>query len=305
MHEGNYQPMSEKNSQRQHIASLPQPQGTFALNYQNHSPDEKNNLKNAYDIIYDQAKSIQFLQEEIVMFQKQLETTTQKLIVEEEKNRNCTCSKNSGERLKVSTGTNTSHELINNQQHADNNSNKSFKRNSSENGNLIQRPKSEEDFRFENFLNENSINFPKQFLDIESKNFDSHIKEESYHPNQNNFYNSSSQNISNINLVEKNLKLMQNMNIFNNNRETSILTNRKSANKWNIVPNSLSEKNVTENYANSTTLNHYTDITDNSLDPPSQMFFLRVPSMLCKTNSSVLCEDREISRKKVKLPNFR
>ena len=49
-------------------------------------------------------------------------------------------------------------------------------KNKREDNDNLRKSKTEEDYRYDNFLNENSINFPKQLLELcnDSKQYDSH-----------------------------------------------------------------------------------------------------------------------------------
>jgi len=165
-----------------------------------------NNLRNAYTIIYDQANSIQILQEKVTKLQTELENVASKLKNQsEEKSLNSSCGNRQSNERKIaviSTATNTSLDLIQNymDNSAFNYSNKSITNiiaaannhlnSKEENSSTTNKVKSEEDYRYDVLLNDNSINFPKQFLDIDSKQYDSH-REDTHNTHNNNNNNSN------------------------------------------------------------------------------------------------------------------
>jgi hypothetical protein len=206
-------------------------------------------MKNAFDIIFDQAKSIQLLQEKVTSLQNELEKVVIKLKSQnDDRSLTCSCSgKRSVDKPNmISTGMNTS--LDHNQpdnQIGDN----SIK---SKNSNKFD--ENEKYDRFDHFLNENSINFPKQFLDIDSKHFDSREDNTAF-------------NIKNS--IQKN----ENMSLYspiNNNCEKNIFS------KINHI-------NLPKDQTNF-------DITSTSVDPSSFRYVLKVPS-ICKNNGSILHDD--------------
>ena len=249
------------------------------------SHGHESNIQNAYDIIYDQAKSIQFLQEQIVKLQKELSFVVDKLKTQDDKERNsmvCSCGgKTSVEKQNViSTGTNTSIEIQNfnngfNNLHYENNnrSNSNSLKSNNNNLNNASRPsiknfneienttnilatnniptltayKSEDDYRYENFLNENSINFPKQFLDLDTKHYDSLIKEENLNSNQNNNntrinLNSDCSSNAFTSLIDRNYKLMKNINNSNEIGDNFNMNNKMDNEIRNV------NSNIRENY---------------------------------------------------------
>ena len=84
--------------------------------------------------------------------------------------------------------------------------------------------KYEEDYRYDNLLNDNSINFPKQFLDIDSKQYDSHREDtqnnnthlNSHHKEPSNFKESSN---------TKNSKYLENNSFKNLNKNPNLNQN--------------------------------------------------------------------------------
>jgi hypothetical protein len=105
------------------------------------------------------------------------------------KSSNCSCGKKSGDKKLVSAGTNTSleHGNVTAEKSASNKNNSSSHQimNINQNNSLLNslnnhknKQEEEDDHRYDAFLNENSINFPRQFLDMENKESES-IYEES------------------------------------------------------------------------------------------------------------------------------
>ena len=126
--------------------------------------------------------------------------------------------------------------------------------------------KYEEDYRYDNLLNDNSINFPKQFLDIDSKQYDSHREDtqnnnthlNSHHKEPSNFKESS--NTKNSKYIEnnsfknlnKNPNLNQNLvlnNMQNNNQKKNTSNYSIGNNNGNLtnVANSMNDLNNQEN----------------------------------------------------------
>jgi len=106
------------------------------------------------------------------------------------KSSNCSCGKKSGDKKLISIGTNTSSENINftAEKSASNKNDASTQNvmNINQNNSLLNslnnhknKQEEEDDRRYEAFLNENSLNFPKQFLDLENKENDSNFEENS------------------------------------------------------------------------------------------------------------------------------
>ena len=106
------------------------------------------------------------------------------------KSSTCSCGKKSGDKKLISTGTNTSLDNINYnaEKSASNKNNSSHHQimNINQNNSLLNslnnhknKQEEEDDKRYEAFLNENSINFPKQFLDLENKESESLYEENS------------------------------------------------------------------------------------------------------------------------------
>lgn len=298
----------------------------------NQSHHKINTIENAYEIIYDQAKSIQTLQDKILNLQSELDLVLSKLKNHEDKDKsstNCSCGRRSNNNVNnfVSTGTNTSldlhnnncnksnsHSLSNNNQNASKRSIKAQENTSrSHHSQTKQNIKSEEDYRYDNFLNENSINFPKQFLDSDFKQ----EKEELTNYN----INTTNTNMSHFNIIEKNYKLMQkNENIFtptNNNNslvDTINFNTEQSTVKEEILKNKIVPlKNMLDSDLKVKPLPspnglHFNmpnniDITSTSIDPPSYRYFLKVPSLIYKSGNSILIDENFLDnplRKKVK-----
>ena len=231
-------------------------------------PETNSNMQNAYEIIYDQAKSIQLLQEQIIKLQTELNFVVNKMKIQEDSQRNsmiCSCGgkKSSEKQNVISTGTNTSIDIQNfnagfNNFHFDNNNpsnSNSMKSNNNNYPNTSSKPfnemenntttilanhnvqtltayKSEDDLRYENFLNENSINFPKQFLDIDLKHFDLANKEEM-----------TSQVTKNHNKIDnKNNRILTSLNNSNNLRNS--YQNNFNTLEKDIRDTSLPNKNI-------------------------------------------------------------
>lgn len=237
--------------------------------------DHNNNLKNAYTIIYDQANSIQILQDKVSKLQTELENVASKLKNQsDEKSLTCDCgNRRSNEKHipLISTGTNTSLDLIQNY-NLENSAVNSLKSNNNINFNqknskeiieekeiLKNKTKSDEDNRYDNLLNDNSINFPKQFLDIDSKHYDSHRDDTHYNNTQlnsnqkDNYSNKESSNrkasnyVDNINKKNININTNYNENISSNYVHSNNVVNSM---KKNTSINSISSNNCNLNVTN-------------------------------------------------------
>jgi len=306
-----------------------------------HSREAPSN-HNAYEIIYDQARSIQALQEKINILQRELETVVIKLKTQEDNSLNCSCGKKNNKNL-ISTGTNTSedlhtfnqsqsksnhHSVQNEFQKSNTNSMRSdrlkdaLKKNMNQNENSGSNIKqTETDFRYDNFLNENSINYPKQFFEQYDK-FDKYDKYEKYDISQSkdreevqgtgfNVTNtqtniSNINNLSNLNLIEKNMNLMNynynphmltpsnnnnslidianniNFNIDHANKEDKIFMPKIDFTSYNSGVPRLDFMNKQLNSI---------DMTTTSIDPPSYRYVLKVPSIIYRSNNSILIEE--------------
>jgi len=205
---------------------------------------------------------------------------------------NCTC----GRTNKISTGVNTSIELPksnSNSTPTSNYQNGSKRSITSKNTKIHEKEnpprgtKTDDDYRFDNFLNENSINFPKQFLEI-----DSNVKDE-YHSNT-----IKKKDFSNFGMIEKNYRLMHNQtNIFtptNNNNSidfTSLNNIDHNLGNENYGDFQKKTKEIKTNliYNNPTNI----DLTSNSIDPTTYRYALKVPSMIIKSGNSIINDDQE------------
>ncbi len=233
------------------------------LNLQDNNTNN-NNLRNAYTIIYDQANSIQILQEKVRKLQSELERVVSKLKNQPEENSlNCSSGiRKSLEKNKqlISTGINTSIDFIQNLNMENsaiqfNKSNENVTNLISKNDNKeaeysglnYNKIKSDEDIRYANLLNDNSINFPKQFLDMDSKQYDSHREETNNinHINQNNNninINSNGKEFSNYNDINTNTNL--NNQLYDNFTFKSYKNFNQQINPSNLLDNYLNTKNI-------------------------------------------------------------
>jgi len=279
--------------------------------------DPSNNLRNAYTIIYDQANSIQILQEKVTKLQSELEHVVSKIKNQsEEKSLNCSCgNRKSNEKPNlqlISTATNTSFDLAQNL----NLENSAFNSNKStniiinnqkiikEHENLKEifsnknKLKTEEDFRYDNLLNDNSINFPKQFLDIDSKQYDSN-REDTQNYNMNvisqqkensNLNETIKQGIIQNNYLDKNTfkNYYNNLNTnlcnqnFNqvcipNNSQSNYVSKKNSVNNSNLI-NSITDMTNQENF-NLVSFNNLENIPLNNQD-----FSKNINNLNCNIN---------------------
>jgi hypothetical protein len=298
------------------------------------------NKDNAYEIIYDQARSIQALQEKITILQRELETVVIKLKTQEENSLNCSCGKKTNKNL-ISTGTNTSedlhtcnqsqsnHQSVQNEfQRSSSNSMRSDRLKDASKKNINQNENSgsnikqtEAEFRYDNFLNENSINYPKQFFEQYDK-FDKYDKYDKYDVSHSkereeaqvtgfNVTNtqtniSNINNLSNLNLIEKNLNLMHyNPHMFtptNNNNSLIDIANNINFNIEQPKEDKIFMPKIDFASYNPAVpkldfinkqLNSI-DMTTTSIDPPSYRYVLKVPSIIYKSNNSILIEDNNV-----------
>jgi hypothetical protein len=224
--------------------------------------DSNSGIKSAFDIIFDQAKNIQVLQDKVMSLQSELEKVVLRLKLTSEE-RGSICSSCQEKKNTTSAGTNTSFEISksndNQNTEVNNNSMKLTKKDST----LSQKQadKCEDDeksYRYNNFLNENSINFPKQFLDIHSGNFELNDNFDNIHYQDTLFTPQHGAGNNFIDLTQ------------NQPEQSRLIT-------VNITP-----KNQMTNF----------DITDTSIDPPSGRLFLKVPSMY-KNNNSLLFDNND------------
>jgi hypothetical protein len=215
--------------------------------------DNGSNIKNALDIIFDQARNIQILQEKVMSLQSELEKVVLRLrITNDDKSMNCTSC--SGRRNAKSVGTNTTsleaHRTViehNDYEEAEPSMTKLSKKSSS----MSQhRPKDRRsDNNFDDFLFENSINFPRQFLGIHSNHCDT---ENFDNIPDNTLFSPSNQH---GNIID--------------------LTQHPSDQTSKVIIN-MTPKNI--------------DVTDISIEPLSGRNFLKVPSMYKTNTSSCLYE---------------
>lgn len=274
------------------------------------NPCNFNEMKNAYEIICDQAKSIQELQEKVLLLTNQLNLVSSRL-----KSTGSFCPNCSGKEKIPSVvavnSTDTSNE--NKSSRGKNNLSIQHQQNSNQ---LIRNYSSpcNDDMKFDNFLNENSINFPKQFLDIDSKQFESNLGIDNFNEGNNMSINVTNgdnkhHSVSGINFAERNYQLMKNANIFNDMFNDSLSHNLISndlLSKASLKLNTQEEQNVkplnviSPINANINATSIDVDVTTNSNDPSTQRYFLKVPSMIRRSNSSLYhAEDNISSRKKV------
>lgn len=134
----------------------------------------------------------------------------------------CSCGKKSTDKpIVVSTGTNTSDEINQNQNYAiSTNTAINPASDSKEKEKVIlDTAKADEEYRYDrydHFLNENSINFPKQFLDIDKEDHSNNITKDINYTALN-----TNNNVSTYNMMEKNYKLIQTANLITTNNDVT------------------------------------------------------------------------------------